>query len=130
MDKKRFAVVYLPKENIYSEIPTSRLIKEKHQCWLPKTLNPRLLMEIGEEPDERWNHTAVGTIYRSRIDLENPLKCLLQKTSLNKSDWKYNRVSHRNLGFDLEGYVKRLGVFCLLQKWKPGKNIHVKPLVN
>lgn len=52
---EKFAVIYLPKEELYSEIPVSWLIQGRKKCRWPNTLNARSYMNRGDIPDETWD---------------------------------------------------------------------------
>ncbi|CAG9773410.1 unnamed protein product [Ceutorhynchus assimilis] len=50
--EKKFAVIYFPAENIYSEVPTSWLAPDRKHCWWPNSINAKPFMVRGELPDE------------------------------------------------------------------------------
>lgn len=55
MEKKKFAVVYLPMEKIYSEVPVSWFNENNTKCWWPKSCNAFSYMIRGEQPNkETW----------------------------------------------------------------------------
>lgn len=52
METKKFAVVYLPSEKIYSEVPVSWFSDDNTQCWWPKSVNATTYMIRGELPNK------------------------------------------------------------------------------
>jgi len=52
--EKKFAVIYFPSENMYSEIPTSWLTPDKGHCWWPNSINARAYM-VKNEPLDKSN---------------------------------------------------------------------------
>lgn len=62
MNKKPYAVVYFPTEDMYSEIPTSWLLNDE-ACYWPRSLNAHKLMQKGVEPD-----TKTWEVHQLRIE--------------------------------------------------------------
>ncbi|CAG9763748.1 unnamed protein product [Ceutorhynchus assimilis] len=76
---KKYAVIYFPAENIYSEIPTSWLTPDKEYCWWPNSINCKSFMTRDEPPDEStWaRHRIKFEVYASTLEsarrkAENP----------------------------------------------------------
>nr|CAI5866941.1 unnamed protein product [Callosobruchus analis] len=65
MSEKKFAVIFLPSENVYSEVPVSWLSDNGTKCWWPRTLHAFNFMRRGEEPDkDTWQlHEARVEMY-------------------------------------------------------------------
>nr|CAI5830353.1 unnamed protein product [Callosobruchus analis] len=79
MSEKKFAVIFLPSENVYSEVPVSWLSDNGTKCWWPRTLHAFNFMRRGEAPDkDTWQlHEArvemyCSTLERVRKCAENP----------------------------------------------------------
>lgn len=55
MNSKPYAVVYFPKDDMYSEIPTEWLLGDK-SCWWPKSINAKKFIEKKCQPNpDSWD---------------------------------------------------------------------------